>query len=83
MRVGGKHPFPRAIAPVFWTPQDDDGNDAVLTWEERPRVAPGDAATAHLEWVHPELLGDRLRPGIPVFLREGRRIVARGLILTV
>jgi translation elongation factor EF-Tu-like GTPase len=81
---GRQHPIASGYrALVFWSEQADAGNDAILTWEGRQSVAPGEAGIAQLQFIHPELVAERLRVGVPVYLGEGRRIVARGVILSV
>ena len=79
---GRQHPIlPGYRAVVFWSHRADAGNDAILTWIDGPSVAPGEAAIAQLQFIHPELVAERLRVGATLYLGMGRRIVARGVIL--
>jgi hypothetical protein len=79
---GRQHPIlPDDRAVVFWSDRADAGNDAILTCIDGPNVAPGEAAIAQLQFIHPELVAERLRVGATLYLGGGRRIVAPGVIL--
>jgi hypothetical protein len=79
-----RHPIASGYrALVFGSQRANAGNDALLTWESRQSVAPGETAIAQLQFMHPELTAERLRVGATVYLGEDRRIVACGVVLTV
>ena len=56
-------------------------NDAILYFVGVDCVHPGETCEARVVPLHPELLGDALRPNRAFDVTEGTRVVARGEIL--
>lgn len=59
-------------------------NDAALFPENQDQIFPGQRGTVRVKVLHPELLRDRLHPGVTFDVTEGpRRIVGHGTIIQV
>ena len=58
-------------------------NDAVHTFIDKDRVAPGESVVAHLTFLSPEFQFGRLHEGFEFTVQEGARIVGRGRVLKV
>lgn len=59
-----------------------DGHDwdAQHTYIGVEKVAPGETALAHLTFMSPEYHRERVHVGMPFEVREGAKVVARGIV---
>ena len=67
--------------PQFYYEGED--HVAVQEFTDKEKVYPGDTVTAHLHFLHPELLFNRVRVGDSFKILEGKRVVAHGKITRI
>ena len=67
--------------PQFFYQGED--YDAIHQYFDKEEVFPGETVIAHLHFLYPELLYDRLGPGEQFEIREGYRTVAKGTITRI
>ena len=75
---GRETPVKSGYRPQFFFQGED--HDAVHPYVDVESVSPGETVKAHLHFLHPELLQNRLRSGDSFEIREGNRVVALGRI---
>src|SRR5580704_6579818 len=57
--------------------------DAVQTYPGVERVDPGDTVVAHVTFISPQYHRGRVHPGMAFEVREGRRVIGRGVVTRV
>jgi translation elongation factor EF-Tu-like GTPase len=81
---GGRQTICRPAAGAYRAPcdfgRDDALNDAMFVFMDKELVAPGEAVSARMRLLHPELQTGRLYDGMEFAIHEGGRIVGRGTI---
>ena len=58
------------------------GNDGLVTVEDEDSIAPGSENVVHIRFLHPDLVGDKLKSGLTFEIREGARVVARATVIS-
>lgn len=71
-------------AGVFLHPATSpEGNDGILTIEEGQWSSPGEECLVRIRFLHPELVPHNLSVDQRIELREGARVVGKGVIVEV
>lgn len=78
---GRSHPAFNGYRPQFFYAGHDW--DAVQEYPDVSQVNPGDTVRAHLWFLSPDEHAGKLRPGAAFLIREGRRVVGFGSVITV
>lgn len=79
---GGRHgPILSGYRPTFYF--EHLNTDGAVYLVDRNRVLPGDEFDAQVILLHPEHVGDALKPGARFEIKEGLHKVAEGEVLSV
>ncbi len=70
-------------AGMFFEPDANGGNDGILTIRDGDTCAPGETCTGSIRPLRPDLLPQSVKQSASFELREGWRVVAKGLVMDV